>query len=226
VLQRIDDRRVDPHRAVELGSRHLEVRLVRLAEVIEAPEVRDPDARQARVAAEVAAQSGEGEQQLERAAAVVEDGVRVVAAAHHRMAEPEGGHGELDWHRRDVRGRGSDLEGLAAVVEDVVDHARRRDARQVVRPDHPLVVLGHDLSCGGEAPRRRHGGRQGVDHAVVEADHRAVRLSHGEVSSLRGSGMIALRFFAAVLPAPLGRSKPTFVGPVVLPTFRWMPSAS
>jgi hypothetical protein len=45
-------------------------------------------------------------------------------------------------------------------------------------------------------------------------------------SSFRGSGMIALRFFAAVFPAPRGRSKPFFVGKIDLPVFRWSPSAS
>ena len=45
-------------------------------------------------------------------------------------------------------------------------------------------------------------------------------------SSLRGSGMIAFRFFAAVFPAPRGRSKPFLVGKIDLPFFRWSPSAS
>ena len=47
-------------------------------------------------------------------------------------------------------------------------------------------------------------------------------------SSLRGSGMIAFRFFAAVFPAPRGRSKPFLgvPGTIDLPFFRWRPSAS
>ena len=48
-------------------------------------------------------------------------------------------------------------------------------------------------------------------------------------SSLRGSGMTALRFWATVLPAPRGRSKPALAGmpasAAVVPIFRCTPSA-
>ena len=49
-------------------------------------------------------------------------------------------------------------------------------------------------------------------------------------SSLRGSGMIALRFAFWVVPAPRGRSNPFLAGmpsiATVLPIFRCSPSAS
>ena len=49
-------------------------------------------------------------------------------------------------------------------------------------------------------------------------------------SSLRGSGMIALRLAATVDPAPRGRSKPSIAAspstPAVFPIFRCTPSGS
>src|SRR5207249_7689648 len=60
-------------------------------------------------------------------------------------------------------------------------HPRRADPRQVVRADHPLVVLGDDPPGPGEALRLRHRGGQRVDDAVVEPDHSEVRLGDGEI---------------------------------------------
>ena len=71
------------------------------------------------------------------------------------MAEPERRDRELDRHRRDA-GRGcADLERLSALTEDVRDDGRRADPRETVGADHPLVMLGHDLSRLGEALRGR-----------------------------------------------------------------------
>ena len=174
-------RRVDRLREVELARRHAEVVVAGLLEVVEAAEVGDPVARQVQVAAEVAAGGREREQQLEAAEAVVEDLVPVVGGADHRVAEAERGDAELDRHRRDVGRRRADLEHLAALVEDVVDRARAADPRQVVGADHPLVVLGDELAGRRELLRGRHRGRQRVEHAVVEADHRQVGLGDREV---------------------------------------------
>jgi len=52
---------------------------------------------------------------------------------------------------------------------------------QVVRLDHPLVVLGDELAGRREPLGGRHRARQRVEHAVVEADHRAVGLADREV---------------------------------------------
>src|SRR3954451_19901815 len=140
------------------------------------------------------------EQEVERPAAVVEDPVPVVGAADHRVPERERGDGKLDRHRGDRGGRRADLEGLAPVVEDIVDHRLGGDPRQVVRADHPLVVLGHQLARGAEPLGRGHRGRQRVDHAVVEADHRQMRLRDREVlvvALVGDDGLALLRRAAA-----------------------------
>ena len=87
------------------------------------------------------------------------------------------------------------------------------DPRQVVGADHPLVVLRRRSRAPREALCRR---------APTAGSVSTTRLwkriiarwvcATARFSSLRGSGMIALRFFAAVLPAPRGRSKPSFAG--------------
>ena len=173
---------------LNLAADTVEVGAAGLAEVVEAAEVGDPVARQPRVAAEVAARRREGEQEVERAAAVVEDLVPVVGGADHRVAQPEAGDRELDRHRRHVGRRRADLEHLAARVEDVVDRAGAADPRQVVRADHPLVVLRDELARLREALGGGHRGGEAVEHAVVEADDRGVGLGDGQVLVVAGVG--------------------------------------
>jgi hypothetical protein len=108
--QRVDESGVDPHRAVELVGGHREPRLVRLLEVVQPAPVRDPGARQTWPAAEITAPRREQEQEVERSSAEVEDRVPVVLPADHRVPEPEGGHRELDRHRRHIGGGNAHLE--------------------------------------------------------------------------------------------------------------------
>src|SRR5207247_8119765 len=58
--------------------------------------------------------------------------------------------------------------------------ALRADAGEEVRTDHPLVVLGDELSRFGEAlPRGNRG--QCVDHSIVESDEGRMGLGHRQV---------------------------------------------
>jgi hypothetical protein len=109
---------------------------------------------------------------------------------------------------------------LRPELKDVVDRARAAHPRQVVRLDHPLVVLGDELAGGGEALRGGDRGGQRVEHAVVEADHRAVGLRDRQVLVVARVGMIALRLAFWVVPAPRGRSKPGLGGDAV-DRLRW-----
>ena len=173
-----DQQRVDPHRLVGLRGRHLQRRLAlnsysRRQSAIQLLGSREPLPRNPLVP-------------VKRTAGPACPGrcrtrVPVVRAADHAVPEPERRDRELDRHRRHVRRRRADLEDLAAVGEDVVDDRRVADPRQVVVADHPLVVLDHRSPRAGEALRRRHRGPELVDHPVVEADDRAVRLRDGEV---------------------------------------------
>ena len=145
---------------------------------------------------------------------------QLYCGADHAVAEPERGDGELERHRRHaVRGR-VDLECLAAVVEHVLDDAGRADPRQVVGADHPLVVLRDDLARLGEALRRRHRGRQRVDDAVVEPDHREVRLRDREVLVVPRVRYDALRGDSAPDRRAAGRTLVEAGRRLRCPTFR------
>jgi hypothetical protein len=96
------------------------------------------------------------------------------------VAEPEPGDRELDRHGRYVGGAGVGLDQLPAVGEHVVEDGLLHDARQVVVPDQPLVVQGHQSARLEELLRGRHRW-QLVDHPVVEPDHGEVGLGDDEV---------------------------------------------
>jgi hypothetical protein len=101
------------------------------------------------------------------------------------VAQPVRRDRELDRHRRRVVAAvvaAGHLEELAAVGEDVVHDRRVDDARQEVRLQHELVVPDHQLLGRAEQPLTGEAGeRELVDHAVVEADEREVRLRDDEV---------------------------------------------
>ncbi len=101
------------------------------------------------------------------------------------MPEPVRRDRELDRHRRGVAVPvvpAGHLEELAAVGEDVLHDRRVDDARQEVGLEHPLVVPDHQLLGGAEQPVSGEAGeRELVDHAVVEADERQVRLGDHQV---------------------------------------------
>ena len=151
-------------------------------EGVEAAPVGDPVRRQGAVGVEPAAGAREREQQVEAPAAVLEDPVPLVGGADHAVAEPVGGDGELDRHRRRVPGGRARLHDHAAVVEDPLQLLLVGDARQEVGAQHPLVVAHHQAAGRREEVGARHPlGRELVDHPVVEADEGEVGLADGQV---------------------------------------------
>ena len=192
----------------------LEVRPAHRREGVEATEVGDPVARQRAVAlGEEPTGPRELEEELEGSGGAGEPLVPVVAAPDHRVAQPEGGDRELDRHRRHRERVGADLEDLAAVGEDVVDDRPLADPAQVVGAEHPLVVEDDEPPGPGEALVGGRGRVEGVDDAVVEADHREVVLGHGEVLVVAGSGIRARRRLGPFSSVPVrARSNPTRAG--------------
>src|SRR5829696_2470509 len=133
-------------------------------------------------------------------ARVLDKGVDVVAPANHRMAEPVGGHGELDWHEGVVGGvvelelGSGDREldpapyGEGLGPQDVIDHRVANHPAQEVVHDDPLVVpadqplgLFEQVVAG-----QRRGGRHVVDNLVVELQHGQVQLGDQQVLVVAG----------------------------------------
>ena len=85
------------------------------------------------------------------------------------------------------------------------------DPRQVVGAQHPLVVAGDDVARRREALAcPASSSRASVDHAVVEADHRQVRLRHREVlvvALVGDEGLPLLGPAARARPRAAGRSR-------------------
>ena len=182
VAQRVDQQGVDAHGAVEPARRHLEVGAAGLPEVVEPPEVGDPVAGQSRVAPQVPAGRREREQQVQRARSR-----RGTPCSSRRPPAP--------WSGPAGRPRSENSMGIVGTcsgsaptskifrpfVEHVVEGRLAADPRQVVVPDHPLVVPGHLAASAAEPLGGGHRGGHLVDHAVVEPDHREVGRGHGEV---------------------------------------------
>jgi hypothetical protein len=114
------------------------------------------------------------------------------------VAQPVGGHRELDRHRRGVPvgdcartgiaiGVVGDLEEPPTVGEYVVDQSGVDDAGEVVGPQHPLVVA-HDLALGTvEQQYPGHAlGAEGVHDPVVEVEERQMRVRDREVLVVTG----------------------------------------
>ena len=185
---------------------------------------------QARAAGEVAAARREQEQQLERAAAEVEDRVPVVLAAGSSSdrAGRRRSRTRSAWSGRRSRAR-PPRTALRPPLKTLWTHAGLADPRQVVGANHPLVVLRHDLARLLEPLCRGRGRREACRRTRLwkRIIARCVWAT-ARFSSLRGSGMTALRFFAAVLPTAgqveAGLRRAGRASASVVPIFRWRSS--
>ena len=195
VASGFDELRVDPHRPVELGCRaRRRSSRPASAEVVEPAEVGDPDARQLVVAAEVAARRRRSRTAGRACPAVVEVHVPVVGRADHAVAEAVGGDRELDRHRRDAAVGGTPTSNaLRPFLKTSLTTAGCADPGQEVGADHPLVVLGDDLSAPAELLTAAGVAAGSVStDAVVEADERAgasARRPGSRRFAGRGSGL-------------------------------------
>ena len=153
VLQRVDERGVDPHSAVELGRRHDQAGLVRVLEVVEAAEVGDP------------VLGRRGRRRGRRSAAEKVNSSSRVPAAEVEDLVPVVGRRIIEWPSRNaatensigIVGTSVGVAFASKALRPLLKTRRRRrraDARQVVRADHPLVVLDDELARLLEALRR------------------------------------------------------------------------
>ena len=96
-------------------------------------------------------------------------------------------------------GVASTSNALRPDLKYVADDPGGADPREVVRAQHPLIVLGDELAGDGEALRRGDGAQR-VDDAVVETDEGKVRLGDNQVLVVARVGNNCL--------APGGRARP------------------